>query len=123
MAEITDKTSTKALAAIAILMGRRETWSLITYRDLADRLGHAPQGLAEILNAVGAWCRSLDKLSLVLTVVRENGEPAEGIYKFETTPENYLERRIQLYRDDTWKGVALPTLAQITEAYNKDYGG
>jgi hypothetical protein len=95
---ITEKITMKALAAIVILLGRRETWSFITYGELADRLGHAPYGLNDILNAVGAWCRSLDKLSLVLTVVGEEGEPAEGLYKFETTPENYLKRRIQLYR-------------------------
>jgi hypothetical protein len=122
MAKITDKTSMKALATIAILMGRRETWSLITYGDLAERLDHPPYALNDILDAVGAWCRSLDKLSLVLTVVGENGEPAaEGLYKFGTTPGNYLARRIQLYRDSAWKSVALPTLEQIAEAYKKSY--
>ena len=122
MAKITDKTSMKALATIAILMGRRETWSLITYGDLAKRLDHPPYALNDILDAVGAWCRSVDKLSLVLIVVGEDGEPAEGLYKFGTTPENYLARRIQLYRDCTsWKSVALPTLEQIAEAYNKSY--
>lgn len=55
----------------------------------------------------------------MLTVVGENGEPAEGLYKFGTTPENYLARRIQLYRDSAWESVALPTLEQIAEAYNK----
>jgi hypothetical protein len=68
MAKITDKTSMKALATIAILMGRRETWSLITYGDLAERLDHPPYALNDILECrrrlvsfarqafVGAWC-------------------------------------------------------------------
>jgi hypothetical protein len=113
----------KAHAAIAILMGRRETWSLITYGDLGKRINHDPYLLTHILNAVGAWCRSRGKLSLVLTLVTEKGEPGDGMFppRSKATRENYLERRIRLYRDDSWKSEPLPTLEQIAEAYNKDF--
>ena len=39
---------TKALAAIALLWDRKDSWSVITYGDLAARLDHAPQGLGGI---------------------------------------------------------------------------
>ena len=55
----------------------------------------------------------------LLTVVCENGEPAKGLYKFGTNPDNYLERRIHLYRDATWRSIALPTLAKIIEAHDE----
>jgi hypothetical protein len=125
MAKVSEDTLTKALAAIAILMGRRETWSLITYGDLGKRINHNQHHLEHILNAVGAWCRSLGKKSLVMVLVTEKGEPGEGMFSrwSETTRENYLELRIQLYRDDSWKGVAIPTLKEIEEAYNKVFAG
>jgi hypothetical protein len=59
----------KALAAITLLWSRKDTWSVITYGDLAKRLGHAQQGLAEILNRVGAWCHSVHKQSLAMLVI------------------------------------------------------
>ena len=61
MATISADNLIKAHAAIAILMGRRETWSLITYGDLGKRINHDPYLLTHILNAVGAWCQSRGK--------------------------------------------------------------
>jgi hypothetical protein len=104
-------------------MRRRDTWSLITYGDLGNRINHNPHFLSHILNAMGAWCRSRGKLSLVLTMVTEKGEPGDGMFPpwSETTHENYLEHRIRLYRD--WKSVALPTVKEIEEAYNNQFAG
>src|SRR5262249_44848841 len=102
MAKVSEDTLMKALAAIAILMGRRETWSLITYGDLGKRLDNDWHNLDHILTAVGAWCRSLGKLSLVLIIVTEKGAPGDGMFPpwSQSTRENYLENRIRLYRDD-----------------------
>jgi hypothetical protein len=125
MAKVSEDTLTKVLAAIAILMGRRETWSLITYGDLGKRINRDPHLLSHILNAVGAWCRSLDgKLSSVLVIVTEKGEPGDGMFPpwSKTSRGEYLEHRIQLYRDDSRKSEALPTPKEIEKAYNRFVG-
>jgi hypothetical protein len=115
---------TKALATIAFLMDRRETWSVITDGDLARRLGHAQQGLGGILDRVGAWCRSINMQSLAMLVIGEHGDPNEGMYHHfkddpePVTKENYERRRVRLWRED-WSGVALPTVEQIADAYEK----
>lgn len=113
----------KALAAIAILMNRRETWSVITYGDLADRLGHARYGLGQILDRVGSWCRSIDKESLAMLVIDEEGKPREGMYDHPpgdsgppVTRQTIDQRRVRLWRQD-WTAVAVPTLEQIDAAY------
>ncbi len=121
---MTSPLDTKALATIAFLTGRRETWSVVTYGDLAKRLGHAQQGLGGILDRVGAWCRSIKKQSLAMLVISEQGEPNEGMYhpfKDDLEPvtrENYERRRVQLWRED-WSDVTLPTVEQIADAYEK----
>ena len=114
----------KALATIAFLMDRRENWSVITYGDLAKRLGHAQQGLGGILDRVGAWCFSINKQSLAMLVISEQGEPNEGMYrhfKGDTDPvtkESYERRRVQLWRED-WSNVVLPTVEEIAASYDK----
>jgi len=112
----------KALATIALLLDRRETWSVITYGDLAKKLGHAPQGLAAILDRVGAWCLSIQKQSPAMLVIAESGEPNDGMYRAlrgesdPVTRENYERRRVQLWRED-WSDAALPTPEAIAAAY------
>jgi len=113
----------KALATIAILMDRRGTWSVITYGDLAERLGHVPQGLSQILDRVGSWCRSVGKESLAMLVIDEEGKPRRGMYEYPpgssaeaVTPETYDQRRVKLWRED-WSGIHIPTLEQIADAY------
>jgi len=109
----------KALATIAILMNRRETWSVITYGDLAERLGHVPQGLSAILDRVGAWCRSIGKQSLPMLVIDEEGRPRQGMFVGDSntvTPENYDQRRVRFWREN-WDGARLPTLEEIAAAY------
>lgn len=111
----------KALATIAILMNRRTTWSVITYGDLGDLLDHPPYGLGQILDRVGRWCRSINKRSLALLVIDEEGKPRDGMFGLPghiepITPETYEQQRVRLWRED-WKGVAVPTLEQIADAY------
>ena len=112
----------KALATIALLWDRKESWSVITYGDLAKRLGHAPQGLAGILDRVGAWCVSVHKQSLAMLVIGTGGEPHEGMYRpfpgqtNTVTKENYESRRVHLWRED-WSDVKLPTPEEIAVAY------
>jgi bisphosphoglycerate-dependent phosphoglycerate mutase len=121
---MTSSLDTKALATIAFLMDRRETWSIITCGDLAKRLNHARHGLTGILDRVGTWCFSIHKQSLAVLVISEQGEPNEGMYnsfKGETGPvtkENYERRRVQLWRED-WSEVAVPTPEEIAVAYEK----
>jgi hypothetical protein len=117
----------KALGTIAILMDRRETWSVITYGDLADRLAHVPQGLSQILDRVGAWCRSIGKQELPMLVIDEEGKPRQGMYEHPpgaggdpVTPQTYDQRRVRLWRED-WTGVTLPTLEQIATAYAAEH--
>jgi hypothetical protein len=113
---------TKALATIALPSDRREKWSVITYGDLAAKLGHARQGLAGILDRVGAWCFSIHKQSLAMLVIAETGDPNEGMFRAfrgeldPVTRENYEQRRVQLWRED-WSDVALPTPQAIAAAY------
>jgi hypothetical protein len=116
----------KALATIAILMNRRETWSVITYGDLAERLGHVPQGLSQILDRVGSWCRSVGKEELAMLVISEDGKPRPGMYDYPpgashpVTPEIYDQRRVRLWRED-WTGIHIPTLEQIAAAYAAEH--
>jgi hypothetical protein len=72
----------KALATIAILMNRRETWSVITYGDLGKRIGHPPYALNDILDRVGSWCRSIGKQELPMLVIDEEGKPRRGMYAY-----------------------------------------
>ncbi|HEY5046796.1 MAG TPA: hypothetical protein VII49_02095 [Rhizomicrobium sp.] len=115
---------TKALATVAFLMDRRESWSVITYRDLAKRLGHPQYGLGDILDRVGAWCRSVNKQSLAMLVIGEHGDPNEGMYHHfkgdadPVTKENYERRRVGLWREN-WSDAVLPTVEQIADAYEK----
>jgi hypothetical protein len=112
----------KALATIAFLVDRHETWSVITYADLAKKLGHVPRGLSPILDRVGAWCFSIHKQSLAMLVIGANGEPSEGMFRaFRGDPDpvtrgNYELRRLQLWRED-WSEIALPTPDEIATAY------
>jgi hypothetical protein len=115
---------TKALATIALLWDRKDNWSVITYGDLAKRLGHAQQGLSEILNRVGAWCHSVHKQSLAMLVIGAHGEPHGGMFvpfrgdDDPVTKENYERRRVQLWRED-WSDVKLPTPEEIASAYTQ----
>ena len=103
---------TKALAAIALLWGRKDTWSVITYGDLAARLGHAQQGLGEILNRVGAWCGSINKQSLAMLVIGAEGNPHSGMFSpfrgedDPVTKENYERRRVDLWPGRCGQGEA-----------------
>jgi len=113
---------TKALATVALLFDRRNTWSVITYGDLAKRLNHAPHGLTEILNRVGAWCLSIHKQSLAMLVIGAEGQPHGGMFiplrgdDDPVTKENYEHRRVSLWRED-WSDVTFPTPEEIASAY------
>jgi hypothetical protein len=108
----------KALGAIAILMDRRGMWSVITYGDLAARLGHVPHGLGPILHRVHVWCGSVGKLSLAMLAINEEGRPSEGMFDGDDadpiTPQNYEQRRVKLWRED-WRDIRLPTLDEIAK--------
>jgi hypothetical protein len=114
----------KALVAIAFLAGRREAWSVTTYGDLARRIGHAPQGLGDVLNRVGAWCYTKGKRSLALLVIRESdGKPSEGLfqtwYPDAATQDNYEKQRLELWQQ-SWSEVVLPTNPEeIANAYHE----
>jgi hypothetical protein len=118
----TSPLDTKALATIALLMDRRETWSVITYGDLAKKLRHAQQGLTQILDRVGAWCFSMRKESLAMLVIGASGEPSDGMFRAipsdpnPVTRKNYELRRLQLWREN-WSDVSLPTPDEIATAY------
>jgi hypothetical protein len=112
----------KALATIAILMDRRDTWSVITYNDLGKRIDHPPFRFDNILDRVAFWCHSkgLDYLTL-LVITEKDGNPARGMYANylpnPVTPETYPKRRVDLWRDAKWSDVKLPTIEEITIAY------
>jgi hypothetical protein len=113
----------KSLVAIALLSDRRETWSVISYSDLADKIGHVQLGMGPILDRVGAWCYNIGKQSLAMLVIGANGEPSEGMFRAfrgdydPVTHENYESRRLRLWREDR-SDVKLPTLPEdITRAY------
>jgi len=114
----------KALAAIALLWDRKEDWAVITYGDLAKKLGHAQQGLSDILNRVGAWCYSVERQSLAMLVISVEGEPNEGMFRAfpgDTNPvthKNYERRRVELWKED-WSDVALPTQEDVAAAYSR----
>ena len=112
----------KALATIAILMNRRETWSVITYGDLGRPLGQPPYGLGDILDRVGCWCRSVGKEELAMLVIDEERKPRQGMYNYpvgatdRSRQKPYDKRRVRLWRE-SWDGVRIPTLEQIANAY------
>lgn len=116
----------KAHATIAVLMNRRQTWSVITYGDLGKLLGHPPYALGDILDRVGSWCRSIGKQGLPMLVIDEEGKPRQGMYDYPpnasepVTPETYDQRRVRLWRED-WAGVQIPTLEQIAAAYAAEH--
>jgi hypothetical protein len=117
----------KALVAIAVLMGLQATWSVITYGELAKRIGHPQYALSDILDRVTAWCRKVKRQSLALLVISAEGEPNEGIFRplpgdsHSITPENYLKRRVDLWSED-WSDVVLPTAAdEIATIYAQAY--
>lgn len=107
----------KALGAMAILMNRRSTWSMITYGDLAARLGHVAQGMGPILHRVHVWCNRIGKLSLAMLVIAEEGQPRPGMFEGDDadpiTPQNIDQRRVRLWRED-WSGVRLPSIDEIS---------
>jgi len=113
----------KALAAIALLADRRENWAVITYGNLAKKVGHPAHFMGDVLDRVGAWCYSKEKQSLALLVISDDGKPSDGLFKDifhisdPVTRENYEQKRLQLWTEP-WLDVVLPTtLEEIDEAF------
>lgn len=119
----TSRSDAKALAAIIFLREHRKTRSLITYGTLGGRIDHPPRLLGNVLDRVGAWCRRNGKESLALLVVdRTTSKPGKGMFKrFKSdpnpvTPENYEERRDQLWQEN-WSDIPAPDIIEIADAY------
>jgi hypothetical protein len=115
----------KALISIGLLAARRDMWSVITYGQLGNRIGHPPHLMGDVLDRVGAWCYAKELHSLALLVINEDGKPSEGMFrKFRgqadpTTRENYERKRAQLWQaDSSWSKIILPSSPdEIAEAW------
>jgi hypothetical protein len=72
--------------------------------------------LGPVLHRVHEWCKSINRSSLAMLVIDEEGQPRAGMFDGDDadpiTPQNYDQRRVRLWRED-WSDVRLPTLKQI----------
>jgi hypothetical protein len=113
----------KARLTAAILMGRRTTSQpKISYKQVAEVIGHPHFRLNDIVGLVSWWCEAIGKQKLSMLVINESGQPGEGFFTdFWRDPflEDQYEARLARLLAEDWTGVQAPTVAEMTAYYEE----